>query len=324
VALLFLNRSFHQQLSLTLYQASATIAELTKQLSTTQSDLAHERELGAQPDWLKRANYYRGLEGMPPTAEDPKLSDGDFKHARYLAKYWLREHHMPPGIEMHSKTMGDPWYTPEGFAAAKTSWPTPERISVTKAGGVIPIYPGNLGGESAIDEWMSGPFHRVSILYPGQRLLGYGQYCEAGICAAALSAQGVPTFGADPAPIMFPASGSSVTLTTFRNEWPDPLTSCPGYKWPTGLPITLQFYGRVAPRLSAYSVTRFGTSVETCGFDAFSYVGGDTATQSHARDLLKRMGVIVLVPRPAFVSGDEYTVSITANNQVYKWHFAVR
>lgn len=300
------------------------ITDLSKQLDSTRASLAREKELAALPEWLKRVNTYRALAKLPPVKEDPQLSDGDFKHARYLEKFWLRKQYTPPGSGAHSEVTGDPWYTPEGFAAATASWHTPEALRVTKAGDVIPLFYGNLSGEDAIDEWVAGPFHRLAILDPDQRSLGYGQYCESATCAAALSAEGLPLSNKDPTPLMFPPDGSSIRLAAFQGEWPDPLASCPGYKGPTGLPITLQFEGGIVPKLSAYSITRSGMPIEACGFDAFSYVAPDTAIQNYARYILKGDDVIVLVPRKPFVSGEEYKVSVTANEHVYDWHFFVK
>ena len=37
------------------------------------------------PPWLVRINMYRAMEGLPPLSNDPKMSEGNQNHARYLA-----------------------------------------------------------------------------------------------------------------------------------------------------------------------------------------------------------------------------------------------
>jgi pSer/pThr/pTyr-binding forkhead associated (FHA) protein len=323
VTLFLLNGMLHTQLAAARERESARVAELSKQLDIVQADLLREQALAAQPDWLKRVNYYRALGKLALVSEDPILSNGDFKHARYLAKFWLRNHQSPPGRKMHSEEQNDPWYTPEGFAAATLNWYTPASPAITKAGDVIPLFYGNLAGDSAIDEWISAPFHRGAILARYQRFLGYGQYCESGICAAALSAQGILIAEKQRTAVMFPPDKSTIRLASFQSEWPDPLASCPGYKAPTGLPITLQLTEGNFPKLFTFSVTRSAAPVETCGFDALTYTASDSAVQNYAREILKNEGLIVLVPKAPLVSGEEYIVSIKANDGVFNWRFSI-
>ena len=41
--------------------------------------------------------------------------------------------------------------------------------------------------------------------------------------------------------VVFPGAGSSVPLTSFTGELPNPLDSCPGYEAPAGLPLIIMF-----------------------------------------------------------------------------------
>ncbi len=58
----------------------------------------------------------------------------------------------------------------------------------------------------AIDNWMLVPFHRLSLLDPRLRTVGYGDYC-GGICIATLNVHaGVDpssTFGSPTAPVEY-------------------------------------------------------------------------------------------------------------------------
>ena len=50
----------------------------------------------ASPVWLAAINDYRARVKLPPVVEDPKLSEGDRKHAMYVVKSY--EDKVGPGI----------------------------------------------------------------------------------------------------------------------------------------------------------------------------------------------------------------------------------
>ena len=115
--------------------------------------------------------------------------------------------------------------------------------------------------QAAIDGWISAPFHRLAILNPGLHAAGYGQYCQNGYCAAGLNLltdmDEVPLRPRLlPKPIMFPPDGAELPLKSFEGEWPNPLTSCPGYAAPSGLGITLQLGLTLAVHMTDFQVTR--------------------------------------------------------------------
>ena len=91
---------------------------------------------------------------------------------------------------------------------------------------------------------MSAPFHRLSMLNPRLHSASLGNWCEGAVCVVTLNV----TAGADkierdtalPTPIKFPGPDSTLIMNSSEGEWPDPLTACPGYTTPSGLPITLQ------------------------------------------------------------------------------------
>jgi hypothetical protein len=129
-------------------------------------------------------------------------------------------------------------------------------------------------------------------------------------------------------PIEFPPDGGSVALTSFENEWPNPLTSCPGYGPPSGLAITLQLGNWLDTHLSQYSVARVSaggnrSAVEACGIDSTSYSNPDAYSQELGRNVLKSYGTVVLVPRAPLEKGAKYAVSMTANGKQYNWTFAI-
>ncbi len=179
----------------------------------------------AQPAWLDYVNNYRRSAGLPVLTENATWSDGDRKHAIYTVKNDTLGHTENPSL---------PFYTPEGHTAAQNS-----NVMAGSSTGYT--------DESAIDLWMNGPFHAVGIIDPRLAVTGFGSYRESGGSfgmAAALdvlrgrsgSTAGV-TF-----PIAWPGHGQRVPVGSYGgSEYPNPLTSCPGYTAPSGLPIIMQF-----------------------------------------------------------------------------------
>ena len=279
--------------------------------------MAEAKPAGPAPPWLAAINDYRMAVHLPPVTEDPKLSDADLKHATYVVKNY--EDKVSAGhliaAEMHAEEKGNPWYTPEGHEAGAQS-------DVNQLWGFerppSPLW--------AVNNWISGPFHRLWILNPQLKRVGYGEFCEKKYCVSALDLGS----GADPAngrsalasPIEFPADNSTIPLKSFSGEWPTPLTSCPGYAFPAGLPITIELGLNVEAKLSDYQITRDGHSVESCGIDATSYQNPVNAEQVRGREIMRQLGAAMIVPRYPLDPG-VYEVSATMNDQHYQWSFAV-
>ena len=109
---------------------------------------------------------------------------------------------------------------------------------------------------------MQAPFHAVGILDPALQRVGFGIYQEAGgamhMGAALDVARGVSAVPSTVSfPIAWPAEGMTVPQRMFWGENPNPLTSCPGYAAPAGLPIILQIgAGERVPQVTAHSLQR--------------------------------------------------------------------
>jgi len=188
-----------------------------------------------------------------------------------------------------------------------------------------------LAPEWSIDRWISCAFHRPQILNPFLERVGYGMYCASDLCAACLDLGHGTTGHAVPSltfarPVEFPADGSEIGLRSFYLEWPDPRTSCAGYKPPSGIPITIQLGAWVPAKLSNFSIQRLGTktiAVEACGFDASDYINPDPGQQALAREILHDSGMVVVIPRRPFAKGGSYHVTMTVNEKKYDWSFSV-
>ncbi len=206
---------------------------------------------------------------------------------------------------MHTEDPKLPGFSSEGLAAAQHG-----------AGDVSPPWLPE-SDASYIDAWMGGPLHRSAII--GRRLsrIALGRYCERGVCAAALSGSAWKPIEMSqfPEPVEFPSDGSTlpVALRSFGGEWPNPLSSCPGYGPLTGEPISLVFDNQFSPKLTAFTVTRDGTPVETCGIDSTNYMNPNKFIEDWGRNCLSIM--IVLVPRVQLEPGASYSVAVTVQGR---------
>jgi uncharacterized protein YkwD len=259
-------------------------------------------------DWLAYVNWLRSLGGLPALTENSEWSLGGEHHARYMVKN---------DIIGHSEDSNLPWYTEDGNDAAGSS-----NVMASSSASTTDI--------SAIDMWMSGPFHGVGILDPALTETGFGSYREAdggiqmGACLDVIRGLGsIPpsvTF-----PILWPGDGRTMPYTSFNGgESPNPLTSCPGYAAPSGPPIYLQIgSGGQVPSVTAHTFQQAGSILEHCVFDETNYSNADSGSQSLGRSVLHMRNAIVLMPKKPLNPGVTYTVSITNSGTMYTWSFTV-
>jgi uncharacterized protein YkwD len=276
------------------------------------------------PLWLKQVNDFRGSVNLAPVRSDPKLSDGDRKHAAYLLKNFATEiHDGSLGVEVHSEDAANSWYTPEGAEAARNS-------DIAEQGAP----PGQKLPDPqgwAIEGWMVAPLHRLPILSPLLHEAGFAFDCENGMCVALLNVHS----GADPLPrtgtpvehpILFPPDGGSILsgMRALENEIPNPASGCDGYAFPVGLPMSVQLGPMVEAQLNSFSIAREdGAEIEACGFDANSYYNPDEGQRTSVIGMLRSQGAIVIIPRHPLDAGTRYEVLAMVNGRDYKWSFIV-
>jgi uncharacterized protein YkwD len=292
--------------------APRPVAAVAPAITAPPAPPAPAKPSAPEPKWLARVNYYRRMGGVQPVVEDDTLSDGDRKHARYLIENYgdIIKNGGDPGGAAHNEEEGRDWFTAEGFAAAKNSV----------------VYEGCSATSPAqeIDGWVNTPFHRLPIINPNLKRAGYGRYDKGDCWAAALDTHFVDSDKPFDRPRMFPPDRATIGMASFDgNEWPPPLTSCPGYVAPVGLPVTVVLGSGIDAILTAHSVTKDGQPVEHCAFDASSYANPSEWLQDRARKTIKADGAIVLIPRRPLTPNATYNVEITANGQSYKWSFKV-
>jgi hypothetical protein len=257
-------------------------------------------------DWLGQVNFYRTTANLPPVAENAAWSGGNFLHARYTVKNDILQHDEDPA---------NPWYTPEGQAAAQKS-------------NIAASYAPQSTAAWAIATWMQAPFHALGILDPRLTQVGHGNYHE--LDGGLQTAAGLDVIRglnyALPAryPVLWPAHGAIIPLTYHWGSYPDPLASCPGYASPSGLPLLVQLGpGHLTPAVTASSFTRAGLPLEHCVFTEATYTHPDGAAQSLGRAILNTRDAVVLVPRAPLSPGATYSASITANGVTRSWSFTI-
>jgi uncharacterized protein YkwD len=261
-----------------------------------------------QPEWLQQLNGYRAQAKLPRLTLNSSWGDGGWNHSRYMVKN---------NEIAHQEDKNNRWYTPEGDQAARSS----NLLGSTSI---------TLPDKTAIGLWMQGPFHALGILDPRLKQVGFGSFREqdGGVqMGAALDV--LRGRGDIPAevqyPVAWPADGASTTLNSYTGgEYPDPVSACPGYTKPVGLPIILQIgSGDRTPKLGAHSFRQGGSQLDHCVFTETSYTNPDSAAQDLGRLLMGARDAIVLIPRSPLVPGRTYTVSITADGRTYNWSFQV-
>jgi hypothetical protein len=298
-----------------------------------------------------RLNVYRAMAKLPPVVDDTGISAAAYDHARYLVKNGIADgdvvlekrqlHIQFPADGARSEIKGKPFYTDEGAAAAMNS--------------VILTAPKiDLSGAEFVDQVMTMPFSGLIPMVPQFALVGLGAYCESGLCAIVIPAHvGLeksvrialydgpasdrfwnPGLGLIPAetgrlksPVEFPPDGATVDLRSYSgSDFPDPLSSCPGYKAPTGAPISIQLGEGYGPdgslEVSSHLVSRDGVEIESCLITASSYTGRDSQETKLGKTGLTGIGAAIILPRQPLAPG-HYKVALKEAEKLYEWSFTV-
>jgi hypothetical protein len=260
------------------------------------------------PPWLSHFNSFRAASRLPLLTENVNWSNGGILHSRYMVKN---------DYVGHREDVNDVWYTPEGHSAAQNG-----NVFVSSWSGT--------SDTTAIDFWITAPFHAVSMLDPHLFATGFGSYHEnigqwkMGATLDVLRDRGAlpPNFDF---PVLYPGSGSEIDLLRYSGgEFPDPLSSCPGYFPPTGSPIIIQIGpGNVTPNVTLHELRETGGGLLAhCQYDETNYTNSDSQYQTTGRLVLGNRDAIVLMPRNPLKAGKTYEVTIVANGQTYIWSFS--
>jgi uncharacterized protein YkwD len=168
---------------------------------------------------LKELNAHRSAAGLRPVEGlDALLSKGCQAHAEYLVRN--AGNPSAAGLGVHDEDPKLPGFTEEGRRAAKAS--------VISTGGP----------HEAVDGWMATFYHRIPLLDPELRRIGFGWARGAGHAYAVLDAQSGR--GGDTV-VFYPADGQKAVPLAFHpgGEQPNPVPDSKDKK--AGYPVTVQF-----------------------------------------------------------------------------------
>jgi len=257
--------------------------------------------------WLERLNFYRAMAALPPVTEDAALSGAVRLHARYMLAH---------GVVQHSEDRRQRWATPEGDAAAGVS----NLAASTRATD---------GDEWAVDLWMQAPFHALGMLDPALRTVGFAiAHADRGKLQTAAGLDVIRgrnlTVPEAAYPIVWPANGATVPIAAHTAEYPNPLSACPGYEVPAGLPLIVQLgSGESVPVVTGSWIVDGETALEHCAFDETSYRNRDASQQQLGRRILASRNAIVLIPREPLTSGHRYRAVVEVNGRLIDWTFKI-
>ncbi|MSU78778.1 MAG: DUF4339 domain-containing protein [Gemmataceae bacterium] len=187
--------------------------------------------------WAKQAldkvNAYRKNAGLSPVVLDDNLSKGCLAHARYLVING--DHKAVLGLGAHDEDLSLPGASKEGQIAGKAS----------------DIAIGDYEPTDGVDAWMATLYHRVPILEPNLRTIGFG--CARGRRQGWVTVLNVVT-GRDravrPNAVYYPAPDQTGVPLNFPNggEEPNPIPDDKDGK--AGYPITA-FFPETSPLKNA-------------------------------------------------------------------------
>lgn len=262
------------------------------------------------PDWLTYLNRFRTMAALPAVTDWEEYTRGSRLHSQYMA--------VNDAAIAHAQDKSNPLYSDEGNRAAQNG-----NIFATSQLDADYVW--------SINFWASGPFHMIGMLDPKLGLVGYGDAVEdAGDVkmAAVLDVGSDPGTGIDSIsfPILYPGADSETWVVRHGLfEWPDPLTSCPGFTRPSGAAIVVMLgTGQTTPQVASHRLARGDTVVDTCLFDETNYSNPDAYAQKVGRQILDLNDAIVIMPREPLIADETYTAQLTANGQTFTWQFRTR
>ena len=236
---------------------------------------------------------------------------------------------------MHNEDKSNHWYTDQGYWAGHS--------------GNVLLSSFRVSQSQAIEGWVGAPFHGLAMLAPDLHTSGFGSFCESGKCAAVLSTghlsdlrdsaaiRDIPQFDYDSdapekrnklvleTPVRWPAPGTSIVDGGFNGqEWPNPLSACPGYRAPTGVVIFASFGRDFVAEAVPQSLTCNGAPIEHCVVNANNYTSPDPTQVKAATGSLKYFAAVLLIPRKPIAVGSKCEVSMTVEGAETQWSFSVR
>lgn len=252
---------------------------------TTEDDSDEFGEQAAK--MLKRINAIRKLAGLDDVTLDDPLSAGCRAHAQYLVVNARRPE--TQGLGVHREDPKLPGYSPLGDRAAKAS----------------DIAIGDFEPTNALDGWMATLYHRVPILDPGLKKVGFG--CARGSRLGWVTVLDIasgrekslrlvpvlwPVDGQMDVPLHFPPGGE------IPNPIPEDATGRAGY------PITAAFPRDAPLKSPAMALERADGTKIACW---------SSSPESPANAKFSQGTTVCLIPKAPLPSGERLRVILTGD-----------
>lgn len=231
---------------------------------------------------LERVNHHRKLAGLDPVVLDPAISKGCAAHAEYLVKNAGQS--STQGLGAHNEDPKLPGYTKEG----------------ERAGHASDIFFGKEGAE-AVEGWMATLFHRVPVLEPYLRKIGYGSAKDSkGDVTVVLDVLSGTGSGKRIPLIAYPADKQKDVPLEFGGEIPDPVPDASDKH--VGYPVTVSFSdGPPVKEAQALLKTDAGKTVEFW-----------MSTPEKPANATYQRNTICLMSKQPLEPGTTYTVTVAA------------
>lgn len=239
-------------------------------------------------------NEFRKTAGLGPVTLDATLSKGCKAHAEYLVKN--DGHPSTEGVGAHEESSKLPGFTNEGQRAGKSS-------------NIINVDP-----EQAVDYWMATPFHRIPLLDPGLRKVGFG-HAKGGKdgYVSVMDVRNGGSGGKWPEVLLYPVDKQKGVPYNMPYETPNPVP--PGKDRKVGYPVTAIFPPGTAVKGVSASLKNDSAN------DLEFYL----SSPDKPADRKFQQNAIILIPVKFLEKGKTYTVTLaaTVNGRAWKktWSF---
>jgi uncharacterized protein YkwD len=236
---------------------------------------------------VAQVNGYRKLAGLGAVELDAGLTKGCRAHADYL----VRNAGDPSteGLGGHDENPKLPGYSEEGRRAGKSS---------DIAFDVEPL--------AAVPDWMATLFHRIPLLDPELRRVGFG--ASKGEKSGWVVGVDVTSGRGSSAVVCCPADGQKDVPTAYHaGERPDPVPQSKDHR--AGFPVTVMF----PPGAAVKDAT--ARLLDGRGQEVAAWVSSPEQTVDH--DLQRNQ--VCLIARQPLQPGTRYTVTVSAQVDGAEW-----
>jgi len=273
---------------------------------------AELRPTGIKASWLDTVNYYRQASDLLPVKDDALRTAMSKAHVNYLANT-PKEYYVGAYRNAHTENPASPFYSELGSKSGSN-------IAWSSNGLEAPF----------IDQWMTAPFHAMGILRENLESSGFAMGSGAAISnyVAALDVFGINYSKTRSKTIVFPGNNSTVRLSRFDGESPDPREGC-GSDWKNfrGLPLFVSFPKSLI-RGSSGSLTlpdgkTLNLAEDLCVVDSFNYVTSDQIYGPAGKSVLAGDNMVLLIPKLPLNPGLHAATVTQASGQQVSWKFTV-